>query len=233
MSFLVPPRRPSRERLDDPGLPAGEMRRSLDDLRLVNRRWGASRALERHLCARMRSQPGARVAVLDVGAGSGDVAARLRESLSNAGLEATIVALDLQWRHLAAGRSLAGGAPPAPVAADAFALPFPDGAFDFAVSTLFFHHFSPEENRRLLAEFRRVSRRGFAALDLRRHRVPELFVSLFGRLLFQARISVEDGAASVRQAYTPDEALDVARSVDADARARRIFPFRLLVWSGA
>ena len=233
MSFFVPPRRPSRERLDDPSLPAGEMRRSLADLQLVNRRWGASRALERHLRSRARSLTGARVAVLDVGAGSGDVAGRLRRSLSDAGLHATVVALDLQWRHLAAGRTLAAGGPPSPVAADAFALPFPDGAFDFAVSTLFFHHFSPEENRRLLAEFRRVSRRGFAALDLRRHRFPELFVSLAGRLLFQARISIEDGAASVRQAYTPDEALEVARSVDARARARRVFPFRLLVWGGA
>jgi len=233
MAFLVPPRRPSRERLDDPGLSAAEMRLSLADLRMVNRRWGASRAIERHLRSRVASWPDARVAVLDVGAGSGDVSLRLRRSLSRAGLRATVVALDRQWRHLAAGRSLGGGTPPLPVAADAFALPFPDGAFDFAVSTLFLHHFSPEENRRLLAEFRRVSRRGFAALDLRRHRIPELFVSLAGRVLFRTRISVEDGAASVRQAYTPEEVLEVARAVDAHARAERVFPFRFLVWGGA
>jgi hypothetical protein len=232
MTLLVPPRRPSRERLDDPELPAEEMRLSLADLRLVNRSWGASRAMERHLLARARSLPGGRVAVLDIGAGSGDVASRLRRALSGAGLHATVVALDLQWRHLAAGRAIADGGPPAPVAADAFALPFADGAFDFAVSTLFLHHFSPEQNRRLLAEFSRVSRRGFAALDLRRHRIPELFVSIAGRAFFQARISIEDGAASVRQAYTPDEALSVARSVDARARARRVFPFRLLLTGG-
>jgi SAM-dependent methyltransferase len=226
-------RRPSREWLDDPELPAEEMRRSLEDLRLVNRTWGASRALERHLLARAQSLPGPSISVLDVGAGSGDVASRLGRSLANAGRDPTVVALDLQWRHLAAGRLMSGAGPPAPVAANAFAMPFASGAFDFVVSTLFFHHFSPEENRRLLAEFQRVARHGFAILDLRRHRLPELLVWLVGPALFRARISVEDGAASVRQAYTPDEALRVAQAVDAGSRARRIFPFRLLLTGGA
>ncbi len=114
-------------------------------------------------------------------------------------------------------------------AADAFRLPLGDGGVDFVVSTLFFHHFSPEENTRLLREFSRVARRGFAVLDLRRHRLPEIFVALAGSAVFKARISVEDGIASVRQAYTPDEALRVARRVAPGSRARRVFPFRLLL----
>src|SRR5690242_15603606 len=54
MSLLVPPRRPSHERLDDPALPAEEMRRSLEDLRLVNRRFGGLRPLVRHVLERVR-----------------------------------------------------------------------------------------------------------------------------------------------------------------------------------
>jgi SAM-dependent methyltransferase len=79
--------------------------------------------------------------------------------------------------------------PPRPslaVAADAFRLPFAGGAFDLAVSTLFFHHFSPEENRDLLCEMQRVARHGIAVLDLRRHRAPALFVSLAGPRLFRS-----------------------------------------------
>jgi SAM-dependent methyltransferase len=232
MSFLVPPRRPSLERLDDPSVPSDEMRRSLEDLCLVNRRWGGSRALERHLVPRARALGGRRVSILDVGAGSGDVAGGLRQALSAAGCDAFVVALDLQWRHLAAGRGILRQAPAASVTADAFQLPFADGAFDFAVSTLFFHHFSPEENRSLLREFGRVARVGVAVLDLRRHRLPELFVALVGRAVFRARISVEDGRASVRQAYTPEEALAVARPVWPGSRARRVFPFRWLLTGG-
>ncbi len=232
MSLLVPPRRPSRERLDDPDLPWEEMRRSLQDLRLVNHYWGGSRALERYLRRRSRSLGLGAIRVLDVGGGSGDVAARLQSALRASGRRATVIALDLQWRHLVAGRTVMT-VPASAVAGDAFRLPFADGAFDFAVSTLFFHHFSPEENRDLLREMSRVSRRGFALLDLTRHRLPELFVAVAGRLLFRSPISVEDGVASVRQAYTPDEALRVARTVGNASRARRIFPFRWLLTGGA
>ena len=231
MSLLVPPRRPSREGLDDPSLPDTEMRRSLEDLRLVNAHWGGARAFERHLSSRLRALPDRTVRILDVGAGSGEVASRLQRRLRGRGLAVTAVALDLQWRHLRAGRTIAKP-PPLSVAGDAFRLPFADGGFDLAISTLFFHHFSPEENRAVLLEMSRVARHGIALLDLRRHRVPALFVSLAGRLLFRATVSVQDGVASVRQAYTLEEALRVAQGAVPRARARRIFPFRWLVTAG-
>jgi ubiquinone/menaquinone biosynthesis C-methylase UbiE len=208
------------------------MRRSLEDLDLVNRRWGASRALERHLRARARSLGRSRISILDVGAGSGEVARRLADRLRDAALAPRVVALDLQWRHLAVGRLTGAAFATTPVAADAFRLPFADGAFDFVVSTLFWHHFSPAENRRLLAEVRRVATVGFAMLDLRRHRLAELFVALAGRLIFRSRVSVDDGVASVRQSYTPDEALAVAREVEPASVAVRVFPFRFLVAGG-
>ena len=206
------------------------MRRNLEDLRLVNLHWGGSRALERHVRSRVDALGDRPIRILDVGAGSGDVASRLQRDLRVARCNATVVALDLQWRHLRAGR-LMSHPPPAAVTADAFRLPFDSGAFDFAVSTLFFHHFSPEENRELLREMVRVARHGVALLDLRRHRLPALFVSLAGRLLFQSPISVADGVASVRQAYTPEEALQIAQTARVVSRARRIFPFRWLLTS--
>lgn len=211
------------------------MRRNLEDLRLVNAHWGGSRALERHLSERIRALGNLPVRILDVGAGSGDVAGRLEKRLRARGHRVAVVASDLQWRHLRAGRAMESPSARAPlaVAADAFRLPLGDGAFDFAVSTLFFHHFSPEENRALLEEMTRVARRGIALLDLRRHCAPALFVSLAGPFVFRSPVSVRDGLASVRQAYTVPEALSIARAAVPGARARRIFPFRWLVTGGA
>ena len=99
MSFLVPPRRPSRERLDDPALPVDEMRRNLEDLGAIGRRWGATRDLARYVAARSRALGLARVRVLDVGAGSGEGAAGLRRELSRTGLTSDVLALDLRWRR--------------------------------------------------------------------------------------------------------------------------------------
>jgi ubiquinone/menaquinone biosynthesis C-methylase UbiE len=226
---LIPERRPSRERLDDPNLPSEEMARSLQDVDLVNRRWGGSRAVANHLLGRLQSTNGSPVRILDVGAGSGAVARRLAEQLREAGQDARVVASDLQWRHLAAGRGRSATPLPA-AAADAFGLPFPARSFDWTISTLLFHHYTPEQNVRMLRELARVSRHGFAILDLRRHVFPLLFVEIAGRFLFRSRVSLEDGAASVRQAYTPAEALAIARDAVPDARVEKVFPFRLLIW---
>ncbi len=214
--------------LDDPAIPSEEMYRSLQDLSLVHRWWGSARALERFLVRELRRLGVERPVLLDVGAGSADVSRRLARSLARSGHPAKLYACDVQWRHLVAGRRMASDAFPS-VCADAFALPFPEKSVDWIVSTLFFHHFSPSENARLLASFSRIARHGFAFLDLTRHVVPLAFISIAGRLLFQTRVSLLDGISSVRQAYTPEEAAMIAQHAVSGAHVDRVFPFRLLV----
>lgn len=227
--MLIPPRTPSEELLDDPSLSCVEMERSLRDLWLVNRTWGGSRAFERFIVESSRRATRRRLVVLDVGAGSGHVARRLAGSLQEAQFSAQVIASDLQWRHLVAGRRMMGRPRPPAVCADAFSLPFPDRSVDWVVSTLLLHHFSPADNERLIAGLSRVARVGFALLDLRRHLFPLIFVGVAGKLLFRSRISVEDGKASVRQAYTPDEVRAFASRAVPGAQVTKLFPFRLLV----
>jgi len=228
MSLLVPPRRPSHEILDETDLAPDEMARSLEDLELVNTALGSARLLEERMADHIRLDGGSRATILDVGAGSASVARELEGRLERQGLTARVIATDLQWRHLAVGRSRGGREFPA-VAADAFSLPFPERSMDWVVSTLLVHHFSPEENVRMLRELARVARRGVLLLDLQRHRLPLLFISLAGRMAFKSRVSVEDGAASVRQAYTREEAQAFASRAIPGARVERVFPFRLLI----
>ncbi|HKD18556.1 MAG TPA: hypothetical protein VKG23_11880, partial [Thermoanaerobaculia bacterium] len=96
-------------------------------------------------------------------------------------------------------------------------------------STLFLHHFSPDENRSMLREFLRVARHGFAVLDLRRHLVPTLALALAGRTIFRAHTSIRDGVASLKQAYTRAEAGELARAASPTGRAVDVFPFGILV----
>jgi ubiquinone/menaquinone biosynthesis C-methylase UbiE len=228
VSLFVPPRRPSPEILDDPAISSEEMSRSLEDLSLVNRWLGSAKALERFLLREMRRLDVTRPVILDVGAGSADVSRRLERSLARSGRRVRVLACDVQWRHLVAGRRMTGDRFPS-VCADAFALPLGEKSVDWIVSTLFLHHFSPEENARMLASFARVARHGFALLDLSRHLLPLAVVSVAGRLLFRTRVSVCDGVASVKQAYTPEEARRIAGGAVNGARVDRVFPFRFLV----
>ena len=229
MSLLVPPRRPSRELLDDPSLGCDEMAGSLADIAALDRQWGGSRILARWLLGRRALQASRRARVLDVGAGSGEPSRRLRQGLADGGVAAEVFALDLQWRHLAAGASAAPDGPLPAFAANALRLPLADESVDWVVSTLFLHHFTPEELAALLAEIGRVARQGFALLDLRRHVFPLAFVSVAGRFLFRTRTSRLDGLASIRQAYTRRELAAIAGREGRSARVRRVFPYRLLL----
>jgi ubiquinone/menaquinone biosynthesis C-methylase UbiE len=206
------------------------MERSLRDIENVNRRWGATRAIAGHLIPRMRSAGRTSFTLLDIGAGSGAASVELQRLLREAGLTVHVLATDLQWRHLAAGRRRLGRGAPPELAADAFQLPFPEGAADWAVATFFFHHFSPEQNVRLLREFSRVARSGFVLADVRRHLFPLLFVTLAGRVVFESKTSIHDGPASVRQAYTPSEASEISERAVEGSRVRQLFPYRLLIF---
>jgi ubiquinone/menaquinone biosynthesis C-methylase UbiE len=229
MSFLVPPRRPSREILDDSNLSPQELKRFFEDLDLVNRAWGNARALARWLLPGMLASDTSPWVILDVGAGAATMSQDLVARLRRVRTPVSSVALDLKWHHLVVGRTRFGRNAPAGVAADAFRLPFPDGSVDWVVSTLFFHHFSPAENLRLLREFARIAKKGFALLDIRRSFFPLFFLSVLGPIVLRSRFALEDGVTSVRQAYTATEARAIAAEALPGARVERVFPFRLMI----
>jgi SAM-dependent methyltransferase len=220
VSLWVPAREPSRELLDA-GLPFGEAEKSLADIEWVHQRLGGRRLLRRALVPVVRSLAVETPSLLDLGCGSGHVARDLERELARRRCPSRVSGLDLQAAHARLaprGRTLVG---------DAVRLPFADSSFDVVFSTLFLHHFSPGELRPLLAESARVARRAVLAFDLARHRASLAIVSLLGPLVFRTPVSVADGRASVRQAFTPDEIAAIAGEVLPGAAVSPAGPF---VW---
>lgn len=211
-------RRATDPELLDLGVPAEEVRRSLQDLRFVNRRLGGMRGL-RSLLAPL-FPPGTRGRLLDVGSGSGDLPALVERSFP--GVRA--VAADVKWLHLAlAPKSLCR------VVADVRALPFGPGSFDVVTASLFLHHFDEAEAGPVLAALRPLARRALVVNDLRRARVPYVFGRLAFPFLFRSRVSVEDGLVSIRRGFREDElrAAFAAAGLP-EVSIRRAFPYRLL-----
>jgi SAM-dependent methyltransferase len=216
--MFTPKRIPSHELLDEHDAPRADMERSLRDLRLINKYFGGIpiyRSLVRTFAPR---------AILDIGTGTSD----LLESVPNVPLR---IGLDFKIDHLLYERD---GSRVRRVVGDAHQLPFRDNAVDLVTSAHFFHHFSAEENVAILGESLRVTRKGVAVNDTRRHYAPLLFVLLLGALRLVGRITRFDAPASVRQGYTLREARDVAKRVDGAAKSQviRKWPFRfgLLLW---
>ena len=201
----------------DAELPATEVRKSLADLRFVNRwlsgRGGLLRAVVPHLPERGR--------LLDVGCASGDVAAYLSAGLARPLLT---VGVDVKLIHLREARP-----PVRPVVADVWRLPFRDATFDVVTASLFLHHFDEAELGRLLGELARVGRRAIVVSDLERALVPFVFARVVFPLVFRTGVSVHDGLVSIRRGFRETElrAAFVAAGLGG-VSIRRRFPYRLL-----
>jgi SAM-dependent methyltransferase len=214
ISALLKGRVVGAERLES--APPAQAERNLRDLARINRWLGGHRVALRVLQTLVT--PAEQFSLLDVGAASGDVGERIRATYRSA----TVVSLDHRPAHLR------GAAPPV-VAADAFALPFRDGSFDFVLCSLFLHHFPDKNAASLLRELRRFARRALIVLDLERHPVAYAFLPLTRHILNWSELTVHDGCLSVAAGFTPAELAQIAAQAGAEGVAARRHPpwFRL------
>jgi ubiquinone/menaquinone biosynthesis C-methylase UbiE len=215
---------PAIELLDnDLGSPA-DVRIQLNDLWRINR-WLGGVSSSLHLLLRVLRDAGRRsVRVLEVGAGDGRLAARLRSMLRRRGIEADFFVLDRRYSHLLFGRPASDLHP---VVADALALPFRAESFDVVTCNLLFHHFSGGDALRFLCSLGAVARDAVLINDLERRWLPYLFIRL-APWFTRNRMSRHDAAASVRQAYTRRELVQLAAAAGfTDFEVRRLAPFRL------
>jgi ubiquinone/menaquinone biosynthesis C-methylase UbiE len=202
---LTPGRRNEPELMDAPGLPEAEVAAAYQVLEKVNQQLGNLRSMRRELRRFLAEEgPGvARVTLLDLGSGSGDIPRALREALANRAIAGITIALD----HAPTALKLARRDPLEVVRGDALRLPFGDGSIDVVTAIKFAHHFDGPALSRLVAEIARVARRRVIVLDIRRHWLAYWGFVAWSRLLTRNRLVRFDGPLSVLRAFTAAELL--------------------------
>lgn len=169
------------------------------------------------------------VRVLDLGTGIGGTPDELRRWASRKGIDLQIWAVDWSLRNLACARGfLSEGAAVELVGADALRLPFPQGAVDFVISSLFLHHFSPDRLVCLLRTAFDCARHGLIMTDLVRGTAPRLAFRLVGPALARHPFTRHDGELSIRRAYRPNELLAIAQAAGLpNPQVQAQFPWRM------
>jgi SAM-dependent methyltransferase len=154
--------------------------------------------------------------VVDVGAGAGDFARRLRRVHG-----ARVVVADHHPQVLdVARRNLVHTHGVTLLRADARALPLVDESVDVAHASLLLHHLEPAEAVAALCEMRRVARTGVVINDLRRGLLPYAVTAVTVLALTRGSYTRHDGLLSARRAYTLSELDDLAASAGLRVVAR-------------
>ncbi len=222
------------EHLDKGDYTPGEYEGCLVELRRVNRFLGDARALRYSLLAEVEREGLKSFSVLDVGAGSGELLRVAADWGLATGRSATLVGLELNARSAQAISEESRRYPSiTSVRGDALSLPFADECFDYAICSLFTHHFKDEQVVAILKELSRVARRSLFVIDLHRHPLAYYLYTTVGRIFLHNRLLREDGALSILRSFRPHELDELAsQSRLANVHVERRFPFRLVLSAG-
>lgn len=234
---LLHTRRRRPEVMDDPSLDPRRHADALVALARINRLSRTEATYFPHLRDLQARHRLPRLRVLDVASGGGDVSRRLLRLARRAGLDWHVAGCDLS--PVAVGHARAAAeredTPAEHFVHDVHGGP-PPGEWDAVVCSLFLHHLDEAPAVAFLRAVARPQDAGGPKLvlvnDLSRGVVGWLAAHVVGRLLTRCDVVHTDGPRSVEGAFTPAEAVALARAAGlTGATARRVWPWRwLLRW---
>lgn len=219
------------ERIDTGDYTPEEYDRFLSEIRLVNRFAGDNRALKTTLLREIKREDLRSFSVLDVGAGSGELLRVIANFARKTGRESKLCGLELNARSAVSIveesvdfdeiNSIRG---------DALALPFADNSFDYAICSLFTHHFTDENIARILSEMSRVARRKIFVIDLERRPAAYALYQIFCAAFRISRLVREDGSLSILRSFTPAELKILGEKAGLEnVSVEKRFPYRLVL----
>jgi len=224
-------RRVQPEIMDQADLDPARHWHALRGLARINWLSGSAGILWPSICHAARETNSRPLRVLDVACGGGDVCLGLHRRATWAGLAIQIEAADISQNALtyANQRAESAHAPIRFFQIDALAEDLSD-TYDVVFSSLFLHHLKDEQAVNLLQRMARAARHMVLINDLARSRLAWTAAHVATRMLTTSNVVHTDGPLSVEGAFTPDEALALARQAGLQgATVARRWPFRFLL----
>jgi 2-polyprenyl-3-methyl-5-hydroxy-6-metoxy-1,4-benzoquinol methylase len=219
------------ELLDDPRADPAAVRAELRDIRQLNALFGGTRAVVQALQPYFRTACNGRHGtgnlpwtLLDVGAGSGDIALAAVTAGRRYGVELRPVGVELNptAAHLARDNGMRT------VLGDGSALPFGARSVDVVIASQVLHHLPREHAVRWIATFDRLARRVVVLADLRRSRLAMIGVWAATLGLGMGRVTRHDAVVSLRRGYRRRELDAMLREAGVRTVARYQPGFRIV-----
>ena len=217
------------ELMDRPQPVSGELERDLENIRELNRWFGSYALISLFLSRWIKA--GARLRIVDLATGSGDIPRLIAEYGRKVGAELRIDALDRQSATLEIAKKLSARYPE---------ITFVEGnllewdatePYDLVLCTLALHHFSDHDAVCVLKRCRELSRNFVLVSDLRRGWLAKLGVHLLTATMFREPMTKYDARLSAARAFSFSEMNQLARRAGWTNFGHKTFPFaRQAIW---
>ena len=221
------------EDIDDPALEKDQLFGALRGLTTINFLSASAASVWQPMVRLARERKQARLRILDVATGGGDIPLALWQKGKRAGLRLEILGVDISERALefAARQCASCGSDVRFEQRDILRDGLPEG-FDVIVSSLFLHHLTNDQAGQLLAAAALATKNLVLINDLRRAQYGLTLAYFAGHILSSSPVVRVDAIRSVRAAFTMQEALAMAEAAGMrGATVRRRWPARyLLQW---
>lgn len=210
--FQLATRNLQHELMDDPALSLPEHLQALRGLQRVHWLTGTTRRLWNPMERFLREHQRSSLSVIDVGCGDASVLRSLWKKARSRGYTLVPIGCDFSARALELAQSAAAaeGIPLLVDQVDILTQALPTQA-DFAICTLFLHHFEVSEVKSILMKLSAAARHRVLVEDLVRSRLGYLMCLLGVHLLSRSRVVHVDGPLSVRAAFTIAEIVEILK----------------------
>jgi 2-polyprenyl-3-methyl-5-hydroxy-6-metoxy-1,4-benzoquinol methylase len=217
------------EMMDRPQPVSAELERDLKRIRQLNRWFGSYRLVLSFMRRWLR--PGARLRVVDLATGSGDIPRLIADYAREIGAQVEINALDRQPATLEVARKLSTGYPEISYRETDILEWDSVGTYDVVLCTLALHHFSDEDAVTVLRRCRELSRKRVLVSDLRRGFLLQAGVHLLTALIFREEMTRHDARLSAARAFSFTELGDLALRAGWEHFGHKRFRFaRQAIW---
>jgi len=217
------------ELMDRPQPVSAELDRDLENIRELNR-WFGSYALISMFLSRW-IKPGARLRIVDLATGSGDIPRLVAEYGRKVGAELHIDALDHQSSTLEIAKKLSAKYAEITFAKGNILERSSREPYDLVLCTLALHHFGEDDAVRVLERCREMSRKFVLVSDLQRGFFLSTGVYLVTGIMFREPMTKYDARLSAARAFSFSEINQLARRANWTNFGHRAFPFaRQAIW---
>jgi len=221
-----------QELMDDLATGGAELREALQHLRRLNRIFGAA-APTLYGVQRIWQEEGrpAKLSILDIGSGSGDVNRHLLRWAEEHGIDMHITLTDITEEACAEARLLFQDEPRIQVKqGDLFELQ--SGCADVVTGTQFVHHFASDELPNVVESMLSASRLGVVINDIHRHWIAWAAVWLMAHMVSTNRYIRNDGPLSVAKGFRAEDwrnLRDTLHNPDMSYSWRPLFRYAVMV----